>query len=227
MPSSTKVLLNYLSASSLVISGILFVLYPAIRPFSDETSLEGATAFASTEWLVAHMLAIVAFTLLPLGLLGLHNSLISTSVSPLAFWALVLCLVGIGLILPFYGGETFGLHAIGQEAVKQQSAELISLATIVRSGAGLVMFLIGLLMLGIATILFAFAIWKSGKFPKWSGIPFAFGICLYIPQFFVGQPLRVAHGLLVALGCIWIAIGLWKHSNQTINQKVQANTFES
>ena len=226
MPSLTKVL-NYLSASSLVISGILFVLYPALRPFSDETSLEGAAAFASTEWLVAHMLAIVAFTLLPLGLFGLHNSLHGTAVNSLTFWALVLCLLGIGLTLPFYGGESFGLHAIGQEAIKQQSAELISLANTVRSGAGLVMFLIGLLLLSISTILFAIAIWKSGKYPKWCGIPLASGICLFIPQFFVGQPLRVAHGLLVAFGCIWIAVGLWKQSNQNINQKVQSKTFES
>ena len=108
MPSPTNAL-NYLSASSLVISGILFVLYPALRPFSDETSLEGAAAFASTEWLVAHMLAIVAFTLLALGLLGLHNSLHSTAENSLAFWALMLCLLGIGLTLPFYGGESFGL----------------------------------------------------------------------------------------------------------------------
>ncbi|MGG3448562.1 hypothetical protein [Domibacillus aminovorans] len=219
MPFPTKVLHIYLSATSLVISGILFVLYPALRPFSDETSMEGATAFASTEWLVAHMLAIVAFTLLPLGLLGLHNSLQGTARNSLTNWAFVLCLVGIGLVLPFYGGETFGLHAIGQEAIRQQSAELVSLANIVRSGAGLVMFLIGLLLLGIATILFAIAIWRSGKYPKWSGLPFAFGMCLYIPQFFVGQPLRVVHGLLVAIGCIWIAIDLWKSSNQNISQK--------
>jgi di/tricarboxylate transporter len=59
-----------LSAAALVVAGILFVLYPAIRPFSNEASLQGAAAFASTEWLVAHVLAIVAFTLLPLGLLG-------------------------------------------------------------------------------------------------------------------------------------------------------------
>lgn len=41
-----------ISAFSFVISAILFVLYPAIRPFSDEASLQGAAAFASTEWMV-------------------------------------------------------------------------------------------------------------------------------------------------------------------------------
>ncbi len=222
-----QVLRMRLSASSLIISGILFVLYPTIRPFSDETSLQGAIAFASTDWLVAHILAIIAFTLLPLGLLGLHISLQGTSVNSLAYWSVVLCLIGIGLTMPFYGGETFGLHAIGHEAISQQAATLVSLATVVRSGAGLVMFLIGLLLLAIATIILAIAIWRSGRFTKWSGIPFAFGMGLYIPQFFGGQPLRIAHGILVAIGCLWLAAGLWRQSNQNINQKIQSTTFGS
>lgn len=36
-------------------SSLLFLLYPAIRPFSDETSVQGAAAFASTAWMVVHM----------------------------------------------------------------------------------------------------------------------------------------------------------------------------
>lgn len=222
-----QVLRMRLSASSLMMSGILFVLYPTIRPFSNETSLQGATAFASTDWLVAHILAIVAFTLLPLGLLGLHNSLQGTSVNSLTYWAVVLCLIGIGLTLPFYGGETFGLHAIGQKAITQHEATLVSLATVIRSGAGLVMFLVGLLLLAIAAIILAIAIWWSGRYPKWSGIPFAFGMGFYIPQFFGGQPLRIGHGILVAIGCLWIAVGLWRQSNQNIDQKIQSTTYGS
>lgn len=227
MRTSIQVLRMRLSALSLIISGILFVLYPTIRPFSDETSLQGATAFASTDWLVAHILAIIAFTLLPLGILGLHNSLQGTAVNSITYWAVVLCLIGIGLTLPFYGGESFGLHAIGQEAIRQQAATLVSLATVVRSGAGLVMFLVGLLLLAITGIILAIAIWWSGRYPKWSGIPFALGMGLYIPQFFGGQPLRIAHGIQVAIGCLWIAVGLWRQSNQNIDQKIQSTTFGS
>lgn len=207
------------SAISLGISGILFVLYPVIRPFSDEVSLEGAEAFASTEWLVAHILAIVAFTLLPLGFLGFYHSLQDTTLKPLMYSALVLCFVSIGLILPFYGGETYGLHAIGLEAITQQTADLVSIANVVRSGTGLVMFLIGLLLLATASILVAITIWRSGRYQKWSGIPFSLGMALYIPQFFGGQPLRVAHGLLVTLGCFWLAVDLWRQSKPNNNQK--------
>jgi hypothetical protein len=102
-----------LSAASLVVAGVFFVLYPALRPFSDEASLQGAAAFSSPRWLMAHMLAMVAFTLLPVGMLGLHRSLEKTAAERSGFWALMLTMVGIGLTLPFYGGEAYGLHAIG------------------------------------------------------------------------------------------------------------------
>jgi len=36
------------------------------------------------------------------------------------------------------------------------------------------------------------------------------GFVLYIPQFYVNQPIRVAHGLLVAVGCLWLAAGIWR-----------------
>jgi hypothetical protein len=207
-----------LGALSLAISGILFVLYPAIRPFSDEASLQGAQAFASTAWLVAHMLAMVAFTLVELGLLGLFIALQGSVVDRLAFWALVVSVLGIGLTLPFYGGEAFGLHAIGQEAVKEQNAALVGLADVVRSGPGLVMFGVGLLLLAVGAIMAAVAIWRSGALAKWSGIPFALGFALYIPQFFATQPIRVAHGILVAIGCLWIAATMWQLSNKQVAQ---------
>ena len=47
MKKSTNVLRIRLAAISLTLSGIFFVLYPVIRPFSDESSLQGAEAFAS------------------------------------------------------------------------------------------------------------------------------------------------------------------------------------
>jgi hypothetical protein len=199
-----------LSVGSLVVASLLFVLYPAIRPFSDETSLQGAAAFGSSAWLLAHILAMVAFTVLPLGVLGLHSSLRGTSVERLAFQAFVLTSIGVGLTLPFYGGEAFGLHAIGQEAVRQQNAALVGLANVVRSGPGLVMILVGLLLLAIGAIMVAMAVWKSGRYSRWSGIPFALGFVLYIPQYAGTQPIRVAHGLLIAVGCMWLVAGLWQ-----------------
>jgi hypothetical protein len=197
-----------LGAMALAVAGILFVLYPAIRPFSSETGLEGATAFGSNAWLVAHMLAMIAFTLLALGLVGLYVSLRDTAVEMLSFWTLVAGVLGVGGTLPFYGGEAFGLHAIGIEALRQHSGSLVSLSETVRGQPQLTLFLIGLLLIGVSAVMAAIAVWKSGVLQKWSAVLFAVAFALYIPQFFGSQPIRIAHGLLVTVGCLWLAVSL-------------------
>ena len=206
-PSARRILV---AAAALATAGVLFVLYPAIRPFSDETTLAGAAAFASTSWLVAHVLAIFGFILTALGTGGLWLALSETRTERAAFRAAVATAVGVGLTLPFYGAEAFGLHAIGTAALREQSTAILAISGDVRGGVGLVVFLVGLTILGLGAIGSAIAVWQSGILAKWSGVPFAVGFALYIPQFFWTQPLRVAHGVLVALGLIWIARELWR-----------------
>ena len=203
-----------LTAIGLAIAGILFIFYPAIRPFSDEVTLQGAAAFASPEWILAHTLAIVGFILMTLGLFGLYLLLQNTQANHLAFWGLVLSWIGVGLTLPFYGAEVFGLHAIGQAALAQQNAAVLALANQVRFGPGFIVIITGLLLLAIGSILAAIAIWKSFRLAKLGGVLFALGFTLYIPQFVAIQPIRVAHGVLIAIGCIWIAVGMWQASDK-------------
>ena len=202
-----------LAALCLAVSGVLFVLYPAIRPFSDEASLQGARAFASPQWILAHVLAILGFILMTLALLGLYFILQKTSVERTTLWGLILSWIGVGLTLPFYGAEVFGLHAIGQAALNQNNVALLDLANQVRFGPGFYVIITGLLLLAIGGIMVAVAIWKSKLLPKWSGVPFALGFALYIPQYVATQPIRVVHGLLIAAGCLWIAIGMLQQTN--------------
>jgi hypothetical protein len=215
---STSSLQIPLGTIALILSGIFFVLYPVIRPFSDESSLQGAAAFASYSWVLAHSLAIAAFILLTLGILGLYILLKETRVERHAMVALVLIWIGVGLTLPYYGAETFGLHTIGQEALRQKSPELLSLANSVRWQEGIVFIGSGLLLLAAGTIVFAVAIWKSGSRPRWSGIPLAIGFALYLPQFGTPQEVRVTHGLLIMIACILIA---WSISNRSKVPKLQ------
>jgi hypothetical protein len=198
-----------LGALALAVAGVLFVLYPAIRPYSDEMSLQGAAAFASNAWIVAHVLAMLGFVLVGLGLLALYRTLRDTPAEGLALLTLVASWIGIGLTLPYYGAEAFGLHALGQEAIRQDSAAMLVLADDVRYGPGIYLFGAGLLLLGIGAILAAVAVWRSGALPRWSGILFGLAFALYIPQFFTSPPIRVAHGLLVTAGCVWLAFSIW------------------
>src|SRR5512135_1044071 len=112
-----------LAALSLAVAGVCFVLYPAIRPFSDEATLRGARAFATSAWIVAHSLAMVGFILLTLGLLGAYGQLRETTSGRLALTGLVVTWIGAGLTLPYYGAEAFALHAVGQEALRQNSVD--------------------------------------------------------------------------------------------------------
>jgi hypothetical protein len=83
--------------------------------------------------------------------------------------------IGVGLTLSYYGAETFGVHAIGQEAIKEKNPGLLSLVNAVRLEEGIVFFITQLLFLAAGTILFAIAIWRSSSLPTWIGIPLAVG----------------------------------------------------
>jgi hypothetical protein len=141
-----------LGAIALAVAGLLFVLYPALRPFSDEASLEGAAAFAPPAWPVTQVWAMIGFSLLPIGLLGLSHTLRGTAHERLAYGAVLLGIGGVGLILPFYGAEAFGLHAIGQAALRAQDPPRLGVAAAIRAGTGLYLFLIGLPLVVAAAI---------------------------------------------------------------------------
>lgn len=198
-----------LTAISLAIAGVLFVLYPALRPFSSETGLEGAQAFASTNWIIAHSLAMAGFILLGLALLGVCERLRGTRGERAASWGIVLSWVGIGLTLPYYGAEVFGLHAVGQAVADRNNPDLMSIVNNIRWDVGIFWILAGLAALGVGVVLFAIAIWRSGRLARWSGIVLAVAFALYIPQFAAGQPLRIVHGVLILIGALILAWAIW------------------
>jgi hypothetical protein len=199
------------TAACLVIAGIFFVLFPVVRPFFDESSIQSAREFASNQWVIAHSLGIGGFILLSLGFLGLYLHLRETRVERWALRGFVLCLVGAGLTLPFFGAEAFGLQVIGSAAVNQNNAALIPLVNQVRFGPGIAFIVSGLLCVAAATIVMAAVVWKSRALPKWSGIPLAAGFAVYIPQL-QGDPtfqaIRIGVGILILIGCCWLAWGM-------------------
>ncbi|MEU7910176.1 hypothetical protein [Microbispora bryophytorum] len=200
-----------LTGLSFLGAGILFVLYPVVRPYSDETSLSGASAMASPAWMAAHLFAVAGFVLLALGVLGLHLLLDPVLDRPLALRAAVVAWIGAGLTLPYYGAEVFGLNVIAARAVRDGDASLLALADEFRYGpVAAAMFLIGLVLLGAGALLAAIAAARSGTLPRWSAAPLAAGFLLFIPQFFATPAIRVAHGVLIALGAAWLAVALWR-----------------
>ena len=45
--------------------------------------------------------------------------------------------------------------------------------------------------------------------PRLSGVPLAFGLMLFIPQFYLPAWARIAHGTEVALALVLLALVLW------------------
>jgi hypothetical protein len=192
------------------VAGVLLALYPALRPWADVTVEGMPAAFTSPAWIPAHLAAVVAFVLVAFALFGLHSTLVSPAVrtggARVARRAAVIWSAGATLVLPYYGAEAFVLPVIGERILRTGDASLLELAEGFRMGPWpATTFLAGLLLLAVAGVLVAVAVARSGVLPRWAGVPFALAFALYLPQFFGPPALRIAHGVLVAAGCLVLA----------------------
>jgi hypothetical protein len=70
-------------------------------------------------------------------------------------------------------------------------------------------FAIGLGLLGAGGVLIAIAIWRAAILPRPTGVLLAVPLILLIPQFYLPAWTRIAHGGLLALALIWLAVALW------------------
>ncbi|WP_158866037.1 hypothetical protein [Leifsonia sp. AG29] len=205
---SVRLMSRGATGAAWIVSGAAFALYPALRPFSSETGLEGARAFGSALWLVAHLSAIVAFAALLIAATGTYAEAWRRPVSARVAW--LLQVVGVCLIFPFYGAEAYGLHALGvaaQGSSPATAARLVALASDVRGGVGLLVFLTGALCVAVGAVVGIFTT-RPRSVSLLGSVLVAVALVLLVPQFFVGQPLRVAHGLLYLAGAVVYGIGV-------------------
>ena len=169
--------------------GVMFAAYPALRPYSDEVGSAGADAFASSNWVLSHTFAMLGFIALGLTVLyaGRRSDL-----------AVVTTWIGVGLVLPYYGAETFALHALGVDAARHANPGLIDLADPIRySLVQSVMFGLGLVLIAVGLVAFALR-------NRYAAV-LAAGFVLFLPQFYTPPAVRIAHGMLIAVGAILAA----------------------
>jgi hypothetical protein len=195
-----------------IAAGVGFATYPVVRPYADETTYAGLAAMASNTWLLAHLLGVLAFAALPIGLsrlgrrLAPEGSRAADSLGPLNYLALV-------LLLPYYGAETFGLHAIGQYASPGDTALLTVVDSVRYQPVAMTMFGLGLLTLAVVGVLLAITTWSHSAALRVAGLVTGVGLALYLPQFFGTPTIRIAHGVVLGLGCL--AIGFATRSLST------------
>jgi len=205
----------------LIAAGVMFVLYPALRPWEDESTADGAiAAMSSPAWVASHAFAMIGFILVALGLLALASAVRGTPAARTARAAAVTGLIGTGLTLPYYGAEDFGLHAIASHAAAGARMDVLSIVDDVRyQPVAMTMFGVGLITLAVSGVLAAIAVARSGRISRSAGWLFAIGYVLFLPQFFGPPVVRIAHGALLGIGLIWLAIALGSaHGQARVNR---------
>jgi hypothetical protein len=201
--------------AALALAGVLFAAYPIVRPYSDETTMIGARAIASGAWIAAHTFAMLGFGLLALALPA-ATRLISAGRERLSSTGALLAAVGTGLVLPYYGAEAFGLHAIASQALASGDVSQMRLLDTVRyQPVAIASFGIGLVLLAAAGVTLAMSLWSTPaaharRALRLGAVLLAAGLVTFLPQFFAPAPLRMAHGVVLAIGCILVAAGAWR-----------------
>lgn len=205
-----------IGALGLALAGILFLVYETVAPRTDQDTLDGAASWTSAGWAVGHLSAVIGLILIPLGWAALRNHLADTRVERLAYLAATLGSIGSALSISYYGAEVYGLRAIGARAVADGDASLTQIGADFRmSLIAATVFAIGLALLAVAAILAAVAIWQSGMLQRWSALPLAAAMVLYLPHFWLPHAMRIGWGALVTVGAVWIAVELWRAAART------------
>lgn len=186
-------------------SGVLMVAYLLLRPYGDHgaaTGASAASAFADPMWVVAHLCGALALANLARLALRMHD-LVGSVATQAGRWA---GLAGAVLVLPYYGAETFGLHAIGRAAASDP--RVMGLVPAVRDHpAALTAFGVGLVLLAVAGLVVAGA-WQrlapSWGVTPWAAWPIGLAAALVLPQYVLPPPGRMAFGVayLVAAGVL-------------------------
>jgi len=191
-----------------VATGVLMAAYLVLRPYGDQQEAPAAVAeaFASSYWIVAHVcgaLALASFA-------GLTVRLADLADGSAARLARRSGLLGAVLVLPYYGAETFGLHAMGRAALDGDPAALEAVDGIREQPVAIVMFVAGLLLLAASGVAVAVA-WQGLSYSaRWAGWPIGLVMALVLPQFWLPPSGRVAFGVVYLLAAVVFAAAIWR-----------------
>ena len=207
-----------LGAFALGLSSLLLTAFPLVRPFfpldprwPDETLAAASPSITSASWVMAHLIAMLAFVLLPFGMLTLYAHLRAGLVEPRALRALAWSLAGITLIMPMLGFETHVLPIFGKLYLAGTTG-IAPVAGLIYLGPAIAVFLLGLLFLAIGVIYLALAIWRDSRLPRWAGVLFAIGLALWFPPF--PRAVRIIDGFFIGLGGLWLASSMWRSAEE-------------
>jgi hypothetical protein len=195
---------------SLPIAGLL-VTWAAIASsvffdFSDAgiDPEEAATAYASLGYFLSQFAGyVLGLTLLTVGVFALTAYLSEVRGERWSLVAMVLSILGIGLLLSHYGLRTYAVPALGGAYLNgEQNA--VEMANVIFGDLAESVFYVAFLLYSAGFILFGFGVWGSGALPKWAGVLLAIHAPLLtapLPDLF-----SVLGALLLLVGGGWITL---------------------
>ena len=198
----------------LLVSSLLFAAFPLIRPFfpyAPETAEELAQVAAGLTdplWVVSHLLAAVALSLLVFVMLTMYALFAGTRSEGKSFVAAILGVTGIALLLVVIGAETFGLSAVAEAYVRGQATDLDALTKLVRTPVQFALLLPGLISLAASAITFVVVNGKERVLARWGLVVYAIGLTLWLP--IMPEMVRLIDGLLIGVGGVWLSAACWR-----------------
>ena len=180
-----------------------------------------ARFLSTTSYLAHHLLGSILGTILAIfGVIALAAYLANSHVGRLALLAMVLSVAGNCLILTVFGFSTIVSPVIGQlylagqpGAMEVNEAIFSSAALFILAGPGLLLYLVGAILLGVA-------IWRSGKLPKWAGALYAPSGLLIAAGVAIGELRPIGSALIVVAGG-WIAWTVTREASSQLGAGAQ------
>lgn len=188
-----------LSAVALALAAAALAAYPALRGYGVEDGLAAAELYARPAWLWAHVLAMAGFALAAWGL-GAIDAVARRSST-----------IALVLLLPYYGAEAYGLHAVGRRVVETGDSAVLAAgdgaADLFRfEPVAMTLFALGWVALAVAGVRLVLLARARTGLARGGLVLTGLALATYLPQFFVPAPGRVLHGLVAAAGLLALAV---------------------
>ena len=190
---------------ALALAGLLFTLSIVIRGPLDRDTAALMSAALSSNFVPGAVIGLIGGVIQIYGLFGLYRYLTYQRESLIAFLAVMVSPLGIVLVLPLVTFLSVNVPVIA-ELYQQGNQEVIAVVESSFSGLGLAVLGVHSLCGLAGAFLFAAAIWRDGRLPRWISILYALsGIMLSLsgPGLFVTELLGALVFLMSAGVIAW------------------------
>lgn len=190
-----------LRAAALFVSGVALLTYPLLRGYAVEDGRSAAELYARPAWLWAHVLAMLGLVLVAWALAAVDRTAHRAAVT------------GTTFLLPYYGAEAYGLHAVGRRVLETGDHAVLAATTGAADSfrlepVAMTLFALGWCALLVAAVRLAVLAARSRGTMRAGLTLTAAALATYLPRFFLPEHGRVAHGAVAAAGLVLLALAL-------------------